>query len=152
IRAKHEERKAGLIKQLKQRRSPSPKSLYRKEGMELGGRVETTKMSIPRDRDREEDDEKENATTRQPPHAFSIVDEKRISVTRESKMQMETTKIQLSPKEASVKDVLPKRCTTQEDTMEKLRRYYVREVTAARREAVVLNKDNERTDQCMRRK
>lgn len=58
-------------------------------------------------------------------------------------MQMETTKIQLSPKEASVKDVLPKRCTTQEDTMEKLRRYYVREVTAARREAVVLNKDNE---------
>ncbi|KAF7389109.1 hypothetical protein HZH66_010246 [Vespula vulgaris] len=63
-------------------------------------------------------------------------------------MQMETTKIQLSPKEASVKDVLPKRCTTQEDTMEKLRRYYVREVTAARREAVVLNKDNERIDVC----
>nr|KAF7415699.1 hypothetical protein H0235_012291 [Vespula pensylvanica] len=63
-------------------------------------------------------------------------------------MQMETTKIQLSPKEASVKDVLPKRCTTQEDTMEKLRRYYVREVTAARREAVVLNKDNERINVC----
>lgn len=72
---------------------------------------------------------------------YAINASKEFQSTRESKMQMETTKIQLSPKEASVKDVLPKRCTTQEDTMEKLRRNYVREVTAARREAVVLNKD-----------